>query len=145
LVAAIGVLLFARQSLKTRAETVARSTMAADAIKLAMDVAVPETALDVIRWHSEASRKYGELKMALGGQDAGLTLNALSDGSSGPAIIIAQFSTEGTRFGNAGVEALHPTPSLANTTNNLEFHLYFVKDSFGNWLLDGTRTFNDKP
>jgi hypothetical protein len=145
LILALGVWLFARQSLTARAETVARATMSADAIKGAMDVSVPETALDVIRWHSEASRKYGDLKMALGGTDAKLDLSVLSDGSKGPGIVIAKFSAEGTRMGNAGVEAIHPNPSLASTNSTIELHLYFVKDGFGNWLLDGTRTFNDTP
>lgn len=145
LLAAVGVWLFARQSLLTRAEAVAKSTMAADGIKGAMDISVPETALDVIRWHSDASRKYGELKMSLGGMDAKLNLNVLSDGSKGPAIVVAQFSSEGTRLGNAGVEAIHPNPSLSQPSSTIDLHLYFVKDSFGNWLLDGTRTFNDSP
>ena len=96
---------------------VAKAVMTAEGIKTAIDIAVPETALDVIRWHSEASRKYGELKMALGGIDASLNINVLSDGSNGPAVVVAQFSTEGTRLGNAGVEALHPNPSLANTSS----------------------------
>jgi hypothetical protein len=145
LLLAVGGWLFARQSLTNRAETVARATMSADSIKGAMDVSVPETALDVIRWHSEASRKYGDLKMALGGMDAKLDLNVLSDGSRGPAVVVARFSAEGTRLGNAGVEAIHPNPSLATPNSTIELHLYFVKDSFGNWLLDGTRTFNDTP
>jgi hypothetical protein len=145
LVGALAIFLFARQGLTGRAETIARSVMSAETVKNAMDVAVPETALDVIRWHSEASRKYGELKMALGGVDAKLNLNVLSDGSKGPAVIVAQFSAEGTRMGNAGIEAIHPNPSLASPGSSLELHLYLVKDSFGNWLLDGTRTFNDTP
>ena len=79
------------------------------------------------------------------GIDASLNTNILSDGSNGPAVVVVQFSTAGTRLGNAGVEALQPIPSKSNTSSTLEEHLYFVKDSFGNWLLDGTRTLNDKP
>ena len=67
LIAALGIWLFARQSLKTRAELVAKAVMSPDAVKKVMDVSVPETALDVIKWHSQASMRYGELKMALGG------------------------------------------------------------------------------
>jgi hypothetical protein len=77
--------------------------------------------------------------------DASMNTTILSDGSSGPAVVVLQFSTEGTRLGNAGVEALQPIPSRSNTSSKLEEHLYFVKDTFGNWLLDGTRTLNDKP
>ncbi len=144
LIAALGIWFFARQSLKTRAEIVAKAVMNPESVKAAIDVAVPETAMDVIRWHSKASMQYGELKMAMAGSDAGMNINILSDSAS-PAVVVLQFSAAGTRLGNAGVEALHTTPSLANTSSKLDFHLYFVKDSFGNWLLDGTRTFNDAP
>jgi hypothetical protein len=145
LLAALGFWLFARQSLQTRAELVAKAVMSPESVKNAIDLAVPETAFDVIKWHSQASMRYGELKMAMGGIDASLNTNILSDGSNGPAVVVVQFSTAGTRLGNAGVEALQPLPSKANTSSMLEEHLYFVKDSFGNWLLDGTRTLNDKP
>ena len=145
LVAALGVWLLARQSLTARAETAARSVTTAEGIQTAMTIAVPETVLDTIRWHGEASRRYNELKMALGGLDAGLNINVLSDGSNGPAVVVAQFSAEGTRLGNAGIDAIHPTPGLAKPDSTVELHLYFVKDAFGNWLLDGTRTLSDKP
>jgi hypothetical protein len=145
LVAAIAAWLLARQSLTTRAEMAARSVMTAEGIQNVMAISVPETALDVIRWHGEASKKYNELKMALAGLDAGLKINLLSDGSNGPAVVVAQFSAEGTRLGSAGIDAVHPNPGLSKPDSMIEFHLYFVKDSFGNWLLDGTRTMNDKP
>jgi hypothetical protein len=143
--AALGFWIFARQSLKTRAELVAKAVMSPESVKNAIDLAVPETAFDVIKWHSQASMRYGELKMAMGGIDASLNTNILADGSNGPAVVVVQFSTAGTRLGNAGVEALQPLPSKSNTSSMLEEHLYFVKDAFGNWLLDGTRTLNDKP
>jgi hypothetical protein len=142
LLTALGIWLFARQSLATRADIVARAVMAPDGIKTVMDVSVPESALDVIQWHSEANKRYNDLKMALG-MDSGVSMNVLSDGSNGPAVISVIYSAEGTRLGNAGLEALHPNPSLASTSSTLEEHLYFVKDTFGNWLLDGTRTFNE--
>jgi hypothetical protein len=143
--AGLGFLLFSRQSLEKRSELVARSLSNPENMKVAIDLSVPETVLDTIRWYSEASKKYGELKMAMGGIEAGLTINVLSDGSTPPAVVVAQFSPEGTRLAGAGVDTFQPTPSLANASSKVEIHLYFVKDSFGNWLLDGTRTFNDKP
>ncbi len=143
LVVALGIWLLARQSLQTRAESAARSVMTAEGIQTAIEIAVPETALDVIRWHGEASRQYNELKMALGGIDAGLNINVLSDGSNGPAVVVAQFSAEGTRLGSAGIDAIHPNPGLSKPDSKVEYHLYFTKDAFGNWLLDGTRTFNE--
>ncbi len=145
LLAGLGIWLFARQSLVQRSELVAKSLRNAEDMKTVIDVSVPETVLDTIRWYGEASKKYGELKMAMGGLDAGITIKVMSDGSPPPAVVVCQYSAAGTRLGSAGVETFQPTPSLANTPSMVEMHFYFVKDSFGNWMLDGTRTFNDKP
>jgi hypothetical protein len=145
LLAALGVWLLARQSLKTRSEMVANALMSQDAIKAVMDVTVPDTALDVIQWYNGAARRCGELKLAMGGVAPGVNIDVLSDGSNGPAVVRVQFSAEGTRLGNAGVETFQPTPSLSNTSSRLEEHLYFVKDAWGNWMLDGKRTLSDQP
>ncbi len=144
-VAGLGFLLFSRQSLAKRSELVAKSLLNAEQMKDAIDMSVPETVLDTIRWYSEASKKCGELKVAMGGIEPNVTINILSDGSTPPAVVVAQFSPEGTRLAGAGVDTFQPTPSLSNASSRVEVHLYFVKDSFGNWLLDGTRTFNEKP
>jgi hypothetical protein len=143
LIAAAGIWFFARQSLAQRADLVARAVMSPDAVKTVVDVSVPETVIDVIKWHSKVSLQYGDLKMALGGLDAGLIINVLADSSGGPGVAVAQFSAEGTRLGTAGVDAIHPIPSRNTASTKLELKLYFLKDSFGNWLLDGKRTLEE--
>ena len=145
LVAGLGYWFFSKQSLVQRSELVARSLMNLDDMKIAIDLSVPETFNDTIQWYGVAAKKCGELKMAMAGIDPGVKIKVLSDGSPPPAVVIAQFSTEGTRLAGAGVDTFQPTPSLANAPSMVEVHLYFVKDSFGNWLLDGTRTFHDAP
>jgi hypothetical protein len=145
LVAALGFWLFSRQSLVQRSELVAKSLMNPDNMKVAIDASVPETFNDTIQWYGQACKKCGELKMAMGGIDPGVKIKVLSDGSPPPAVVIAQFSTEGTRLAGAGVDTFQPVPSLSNATSMVEVKLYFVKDSFGNWLLDGTRTFKESP
>src|SRR5262249_44228175 len=87
LIWALGAWLLIRQSLKTRAEIVARAVMNPESVKTVVDLAVPETAMDVIRWHSQANLKYNELKLALGGIDSSLTLNILADGSDGMGVV----------------------------------------------------------
>ena len=115
-------------------------------MKNAIDVAVPETAFDVIKWHSAASMRYGELKMAMGGIDASLNTNILSDG---PTAVRPSWSSNSPPPGpGSAMRASRPFsryPASQTPAPTLEEHLYFVKDSFGNWLLDGTRTLNDKP
>ena len=62
-VVALLVFIFARQSLKTRAEIVGKALGSPEGMKAVMDVTVPETALDVIQWYSAATMRYGELKI----------------------------------------------------------------------------------
>ncbi len=106
LIAALALWLFARQSLTTRAELVARGVMSADGVMKIMEVSVPETAMDVIKWHSQANLRYGELKMALGGIDAAVQIKILSD--SGPAVVVVQYTAEGTRSRQRGGRGSSP-------------------------------------
>jgi hypothetical protein len=145
LVALLGYWFFSRQSLEKRSGTIAKAIMDTD-MKTVIEMAAPGTEMDAIRWCNDAVRQYGEVKIALAGMDARVKFNVLSDGSSGPAVVVAQFSSEGTRLdGKAYAETTQPIPSLANTSAMLEMPLYFVKDFWGNWVLDGKRTAERTP
>ncbi len=51
------------------------------------------------------------------------------------------YSRQGTRIASpAFVESLQPIPSLSNSNQTLEIPLFWVKDTWGNWVLDGKRT-----
>jgi hypothetical protein len=132
--------LLSKQTIEQRSQTVAKAIMATD-MKTVIDIAAPGTEMDAIRWFNEAYRKYADVKIALAGIDAKVKLNVLSDGSSGPAVVVAQFSSEGTRLdGQAYAASMQPVPSLSNTSAMLELPLYWVKDFWGTWVLDGTKT-----
>jgi hypothetical protein len=140
LLVALGSLFFLRQSLETRTKRVMGAIIGSD-MKTVIDLGVPGTELDIMRWYQVTYQRYLDLKLAMGGIDAGVTINILSDGSNGPAVVVGQFSAEGTRLGGAGItDTFQPNPSLANTKSMVEVHLYWVKDIWGNWLLDGKRT-----
>jgi hypothetical protein len=145
LLACAGYWFFSKQSLEKRSETVAKAIMNAD-MKTVIELAAPGTEMDAIRWCNDAVRQYGDVKISMAGMDARVKLKVLSDSSSGPAVVVAQFSSEGTRLdGKAYAESIQPVPSLSNTNAMLELPLYWVKDFWGNWVLDGKRTAERTP
>jgi hypothetical protein len=144
LVAALGFWLFMKQSLEQRAMRVAEAIINTD-MKTVIDLSVPGTELDTIRWYNDAYRQYLDLKLTLGGIDARVKLKILSDGSSGPAVVVAQLSSEGTRLDWATLaETTQPIPSLSSSKGSLDLTLYMEKDFWGNWILDGKRTAEGK-
>jgi len=147
LVAGLGFWFFARQSLETRAGRIAKAIMTDPAdVKTVVDISIPGTEIDAIMWFNDAVKRYGELKNAMAGIEPRVKFKILSDGSSGPAVVVAQFSSEGTRLqGTTFAETTQPTPSLSNSSSMLELPLYLVKDFWGNWLLDAKRTAEGRP
>ena len=140
LLTAIGYWLFSRQSLEKQTEEVARAFVKAD-MKAAIDVSRSETALDTIQWYAMRFKQYNELKLAFGGQEAGATIVEKGE-KDGVAEVTLLFSKGGVRFdGSIFNEMFQPNPSLANTKQTLEIPLFWVKDFWGNWKLDGTRTY----
>jgi len=145
LAAALGYWLLSKQSLEQRSQRLAEAVINTD-MKTVIDLAVPGTELDTIRWYNDAYRQYLDLKLALGGIDARVKIRVLADGSSGPAVVVAQFSSEGTRLdGSTLVETTQPIPSLSNAKGTLELTLYLVRDFWGNWSFDGKRTAEGRP
>ena len=111
-----------------------------------MDFSVPGTEMDTIMWYNNTYKEYMDLKLSLGGQDAGLRINVLDPGTNGLAVVVTQLSSEGTRLHGAGItDALNPIPSKANSITQLELHTYWVKDAFGNWQFDGKRSLQGAP
>jgi hypothetical protein len=142
-VLALGFWFFSRLSVEKRTENFAKSFVKAD-MKTVLDMNAAGTEIDTMQWFNDVYRRWGELKLALG-QDPGATVKVIADGSNGPAVVVLRFSSEGTRFGDHLSDALIPRPNAANPPQALELHLYWVKDSWGNWVLDGKRTAEDKP
>src|SRR5262245_46991952 len=145
LLGGLGYWLFSKQSVEKRSETVAKAIIGTD-MKTVVELSAPGTEMDAIRWCNDAVKQYGEVKIALAGMDARVKFKVLADGSNGPAVVVAQFSSEGTRLdGKAYAETMQPVPSLSNTSAMLELPLYWVKDFWGNWVLDGKRTAEGSP
>jgi hypothetical protein len=131
---------FSRQTLETRSETVAKTFMTGD-IKTVTELCVPGTENDAIMWYGSVARKYNLLKMALAGEDPAVTVQPQGDTRGASALVIATFSRQGTRIASpAFMESLQPVPSLSNSNQTMELPLFWVKDMWGDWLLDGKRT-----
>jgi hypothetical protein len=95
-----------------------------------------------MRWYHDVFKSYMDLKLALAGQDAGISIQLPGGESGGTTRVNLVFSKDGLRFdGSIFSDALHPNPSLSSAKQSLDVPLFWVKDLWGNWLLDGTKTF----
>jgi hypothetical protein len=142
LLTAVGYWFFARQPIEARARDVAKAIIKTD-MKQVIDLSAPGTEMDTIRWYNDVYKQYMDLKLALGGQEAGVTVEPQGDSKGGVSQIKLLFSKAGTRFdGSIFTDALQPNPSLASGKQSLEFPTFWVTDMWGNWLLDGTKTFS---
>jgi hypothetical protein len=144
LLSALGYWFFTKESLEKRSQELARSFLKAD-MKPAIDLSLPETVMDTIRWYSENFKRYNELKLLFGGQEAGVTIQVVGEPSGGTAQVDMLFSKAGMRFdGSIFQDMFQPNPSLNGGKDSLQLHVVWVKDMWGNWLLDGTQTYSGK-
>ena len=132
--------LFSRQTLETRSLTVAKALIKGE-MKTVIDLCVPGTETEAIMWYGEVARKYNQLKLALAGEDPDVAVQVQADTRGASALVVAIYSRQGTRIASpAFLESLQPIPSQSNSNQTLELPLFWVKDAWGNWVLDGKRT-----
>ncbi len=131
---------FYKQSLATRTESIARAIIKTD-MKTVVDLAAPGTEMDTMRWYNDVYKSYMDLKLTLAGQDAGITIQLPGEDKGGATRVNLTFSKDGLRFdGSIFNDALSPNPTLSRARQALDVPLFWVKDLWGNWLLDGTKT-----
>ena len=141
LVAALGYWFFSKQSLEKRSLEIAKSFLKSD-MKTAVDISVPGTEMDTIRWYADVYKQYGELKLLFGGQEAGVTVQTMGDAKGETVPVKLIFSKEGMRFdGSLFADIYQPNPNLNKGKSSIELPLFWTKDVWGNWLLDGSKTF----
>jgi hypothetical protein len=140
LVSTVAYWLFSKESLERRSQEIAKAFVKAD-MKTAIDLSLPGTAMDTIQWYTMRFKQYNELKLAFGGQEAGATVVEKGE-KGGVAEVTLLFSKGGLRFdGSIFNDMFQPNPSLANAKQTLEIPLFWVTDFWGNWMLDGSRTY----
>jgi hypothetical protein len=136
----LGYWLFSRQTIETRSELVAKALLKGE-MKPVIDICVPGTETEAMLWYLEASKKTNLLKMALPGEEPEVTVKATGDTRGASALVVATLARPGTRIESpAFMESLQPVPSLSNSNQTLEIPLFWVKNAWGNWVLDGKRT-----
>ncbi len=141
----LGYLILARQSLDKRNEAMIRALMTTDMTTI-LDFCVPGTEMETIMWYNDTYKQYMDLKLALGGQDAGIRVNVLDEGKNGLAVVATQLSSVGTRLHGAGIsDDIFETRPRPGGKTMLELHTYWVKDAFGNWRFDGKRSLQGTP
>ena len=140
LLAALGFWFFSKQSLERRSQEIAKSFIKSD-MKTAVDLSLPGTEMDTIRWYADVFKQYNELKLLFGGQEAGVVVQI--EGATGETVPVKLiFSKEGMRFdGSLFADIYQPNPNLNKGKSSLELPLFWTKDMWGNWLLDGSKTF----
>jgi hypothetical protein len=141
LLSALGYWFFSKQSIEARSLAVARAIQRQE-MKPVIELSAPGTELDTIRWCTDTIKQYNELKHALAGQEAGITVQPPGAPQGGTTPVYVHFSSTGMRFdGSLFNDALQPNPSLAHAKQTLELCLFWTTDMWGNWLLEGTKTF----
>ena len=89
--------------------------------------------------------EYSDLRRAFGNQESGVKISPRPGALGGTAEVDLIFSKEGMRLdGSIFSDMVQPNPSLSKAKESLEVPLFWSKDLWGNWLLDGTKTFAGK-
>jgi hypothetical protein len=131
--------LFSRQSLETRSNIVANCLVNGE-MKTVIDICLQGTETDAIMWYADVAKKYNVLRMSLG-EDPGVNIQLPEESKDGASLVIATYSRRGTRIASSElVESLHPVPSRSNSDATMQVPLFWVKDTWGNWVLDGKKT-----
>jgi hypothetical protein len=138
----LGYWFITRQGIEARSVAVGHAFNSVD-MKTVLDMTSTDTVMDAIKWFNDVTFKYNELKIVLGGQEPGIKTQLVEGSKGGGTQVTLTFYKTGPRQeGPALIEAMQPNPSLANssTKQDLEVPMIWVSDTWGNWVLDGTRT-----
>jgi hypothetical protein len=133
--------LFSKQSVEQRSVALAKAIRTLD-MDTTVALALPGTELDAMKWLGDIHKEYTELKLAIGNLEPGVSISVQpgSDGSSSQSLLV--FSRQGAiSTGPLSVEqAASLEPQSAEVKKSLELVLYWTKDTWQAWRLDGKRT-----
>ncbi len=131
--------LFSKQSVEQRCQTLAAAIRELN-MNAVSAMSAPGTELDAMKWVGDVSKQYVDLKLAIGNLEPGVSTNVQynSDGSAQALMI---FSREGAvSTGPLSVEQASSLEPQAGGKKSIELVVYWVKDTWGSWRLDGKRT-----
>jgi len=132
--------LFTKPSVEKRSDTLATAirTLNMDA---AVGMALPGTEMEAMKWVGDVYKDYVDLKLRIGNIDPGVRIQ-VSENSDGSAQSLMVFSREGAvSTGPMSVaQAASLEPQSANEKKTMELVIFWAKDTWGNWRLEGKRT-----
>lgn len=132
--------LFSKQSVDQRTKSLAMAIRKLD-LDAASLMALPGTEMEAMKWVGDIYKQYLELKLNLGNIDPGVQISTQQN-SDGSAQSLLRFSREGaTSSGPMSVEQAASLESTASEAKkSMELVVFWAKDTWGNWRLDGKRT-----
>jgi hypothetical protein len=139
LVVAAGYWLFSRESIETRSARIGTAIGKGD-VQTIVDLSLPGTEIEAMKWAYDVVRQFGELKLSLGGQEPGMKVQVQQDTQGSAAHALVVFSAEGGRRGGTIPQVDLQAPNPANANKSVEMVLYWSPDIWGAWRLDAKRT-----
>ncbi len=133
--------LFSKQSVEQRSQTMASAIKTLD-MDATVDLSMPGTELNAMKWLGDVHKEYTDLKLAIGNLEPGvqITVQSGSDGSSAQSLLV--FSREGaTSTGPLSVEEAASLESKSEEKKkSMEVVIFWTKDTWQAWRLDGKQT-----
>ena len=104
-------------------------------------MALPGTEMEAIKWLVDVSKQYMDVKLDIGNLEPGVQIK-VQENSDGSGQSLLLFSREGAvSTGPLTVEeAASLEPSSATKKKSMEVIVFWAKDTWGTWRLDGRRT-----
>lgn len=132
--------LFSKQSVEQRTQSLATAIRKLD-LDAASVMALPGTEMEAMKWVGDVYKEYLELKLNLGNIDPGVQIST-QENSDGSGQSLLRFSREGaTSSGPMSVEQAASLESKdSEAKKSMELVVYWAKDTWGAWRLDGKRT-----
>ena len=132
--------LFSKPSIEQRAHTLVSAIRKFDVDK-AVEMALPGTEMETMKWVGDVYKEYLDIKLNIGNLDPGDSIS-VTENSDGSAQSLIVFSREGaTSSGPLSVEdAASLEPQNARAKKSMEMVVFWGKDTWGIWRLDGQRT-----
>jgi hypothetical protein len=132
--------LFSKQSVEQRSQTLATAIRKLD-MDTAVGLALPGTEMEAMKWVGDVYKQYLDLKLNIGNLEPGVKIS-VQQNSDGSAQSLLLFSREGAS--SSGPLTVEQASSLearsAEAKKSMELVVFWAKDVWGNWRLDGKRT-----
>jgi hypothetical protein len=132
--------IFSQESVEKRSQNLAAAIARGDIGKI-MEMSLPETVGEAMKWGNDIYSQYADLKISMGGRDPAMQIQVQnnSEGNSAQALVV--FSKGAPRLESRAVAPdLEPPKPSKSGKDTIEIVLYWAPDTWGTWRLDAKRT-----